>query len=161
MATIQRTIRDDGICVLTFDRPNSSANIFDRATLDELSEQLDFIGGASQLKGVIFVSAKRSIFIAGLDLKTIGENSSAKEVREIIEFGQTQFNRIAALKIPTVAAIHGVAVGGGYEISLACDYRISSPDPATKIALPETKLRLFPPSVASTLFPPLIVLPQP
>ncbi len=160
MTTIQRTIRDNGICVLTFDRPNSSANIFDRATLDELREQLDFIENNSQIKGVIFVSAKKSIFIAGLDLKSIGENSSANEVREIIELGQNLFNRIAALKIPTVAAIHGVAVGGGYEISLACDWRIASPDRATKIGLPETKIGLLPAWGGSTRLPRLIGLPK-
>ena len=53
-------------------------------------------------------------------------------------------NRIAALQIPTVAAIHGAAVGGGYELCLACDYRIASPDHATKIGLPETKIGLLP-----------------
>ncbi|HZF00915.1 MAG TPA: 3-hydroxyacyl-CoA dehydrogenase NAD-binding domain-containing protein [Methylomirabilota bacterium] len=160
MATIQRTIRDNGICVLTFDRAGSSANIFDRATLDELREQLDFIETPSQLKGVVLISAKRSIFIAGLDLKTIGENSSAKEVREIIELGQNLFNRIATLKIPTVAAVHGVAVGGGYEISLACDYRIASPDRVTKVGLPETQLGLLPAWGGSTRLPRLIGLPK-
>src|SRR5208282_4939322 len=104
--TIHRTVRDDGVCVLTFDRPNSSANIFDRATLEELRQELDFIESAPQIKGVVLVSAKRSIFIAGLDLKTMGENPPLAGVREVIEFGQTLFNRVAALKIPTVAAIH-------------------------------------------------------
>lgn len=160
MATIQRTIRDDGICVLMFDRAGSSANIFDRATLDELRLQLDFIENNSQIKGVIFVSAKKTIFIAGLDLKTIGENPSVDEVRRIIELGQNLFNRIAALKIPTVAAIHGVAVGGGYEISLACDWRIISPDRATKIGLPETKIGLLPAWGGSTRLPRLIGLPK-
>ena len=64
------------------------------------------------------------------------------------------------LKIPTVAAIHGVAVGGGYEISLACDYRLASPDRATKIGLPETKLGLLPAWGGSTRLPRLIGLPK-
>lgn len=160
MTTIQRTIRDDSICVLTFDRDGSSANIFDRATLNELREQLDFIESNFQIKGVIFISAKKTIFIAGLDLKTIGENPSVKEVQEIIELGQNLFNHIAALKIPTVAAIHGAAVGGGYEISLACDWRIASPDRATKIGLPETKIGLLPAWGGSTRLPRLIGLPK-
>ena len=78
----------------------------------------------------------------------------------MIELGQAVFNRIAALKIPTVAAIHGAAVGGGYEISLACDYRIASPDRATKIGLPETKLGLLPAWGGSTRLPRLIGLPK-
>ena len=57
--TIHRTVRDDGICVLTFDRPNSSANIFDRATLEELRQELDFIAtNAAQFKGLIIVSTQ-------------------------------------------------------------------------------------------------------
>ena len=72
---IQRVIRDDQICVLTFDRPGSAANIFDRHTLVELGEHLDFIANIPQLKGVIITSAKRSIFIAGADLKMMASGS--------------------------------------------------------------------------------------
>jgi 3-hydroxyacyl-CoA dehydrogenase/enoyl-CoA hydratase/3-hydroxybutyryl-CoA epimerase len=161
MATFHRTIRDDGICVLMLDRAGSSANVFDLATLEELRGELDFIESqAGTLKGVILASAKRSIFIAGLDLKTIGESASPAQIREIIEMGQAQFNRIAALRIPTVAAIHGAAVGGGFEISLACDWRIASPDHATKIGLPETKIGLLPAWGGSTRLPRLIGLPK-
>lgn len=158
--TIHRLVRDDGICVLTFDRPGSSANIFDRATLAELGHELDFIESAPDLKGVIFISAKRSIFMAGLDLKTMDENMSPGTVREVIGCGQALFSRIAALKIPTVAAIHGAALGGGCEISLACDYRLASPDRVTKIGLPETRLGLLPAWGGASRLPRLIGLPK-
>ncbi|HEY2328467.1 MAG TPA: 3-hydroxyacyl-CoA dehydrogenase NAD-binding domain-containing protein [Verrucomicrobiae bacterium] len=159
--TIHRTVRDDGICVLKFDRPGSSANIFDRATLEELRQELDFITtNMAQLKGVILISAKRSIFIAGLDLKTIGEHTSPAEIREIIELGQGQISRVAALPMPTVAAIHGAAMGGGCEIALACDYRLASPHRATKIGLPETKIGLLPAWGGATRLPRLIGLPK-
>ena len=61
-------------------------------------------------------------------------------MRGFIERGQQVFNRLADLKIPTVAAIHGASAGGGYEVALACDYRVASDDPATRIGLPETTL---------------------
>ena len=64
----RREIKDDGICILTFDRPESGANIFDAATLRDLSEQLDFLEKEASLKGVILISAKKSIFVAGADL---------------------------------------------------------------------------------------------
>src|SRR5712671_3070107 len=67
---ISRSITDEQICVLTFDRPNSSANVFNRATLDELDRHLDFITGDERIKGVVITSAKPSIFIAGADLKS-------------------------------------------------------------------------------------------
>jgi 3-hydroxyacyl-CoA dehydrogenase/enoyl-CoA hydratase/3-hydroxybutyryl-CoA epimerase len=81
-------------------------------------------------------------------------------VREVIELGQALFNRIAALKIPTVAAIHGAAVGGGFEIALACAHRLASPDRVTKLGLPETKLGLLPAWGGSTRLPRLIGLPR-
>jgi 3-hydroxyacyl-CoA dehydrogenase/enoyl-CoA hydratase/3-hydroxybutyryl-CoA epimerase len=158
--TIQRVIRDDQICVLTFDRPGSAANIFDRGTLKELGEELDFIARTPELKGVILVSAKRSIFIAGADLTMLSETASPADVRELIELGQNVMNRLASLSIPTVAAIHGAAVGGGYEVCLACDYRIASSDRATKIGLPETQIGLLPAWGGSTRLPRLIGLPK-
>lgn len=161
MTTFHRTLRPDGICLLMLDRSGASANIFDRATLEELRAELDFIEARPDtVKGMILASAKRSIFIAGLDLRTLGENPSAPQIREIVELGQTQFNRIAQLRIPTVAAIHGAAVGGGFEIALACDWRVASADPATKIGLPETKIGLLPAWGGSTRLPRLIGLPK-
>jgi 3-hydroxyacyl-CoA dehydrogenase/alkylation response protein AidB-like acyl-CoA dehydrogenase/enoyl-CoA hydratase/carnithine racemase len=157
--TVQHFVRDDQICVLTFDRPGSAANIFDRRTLTELGQELDFIAGSAQIEGVIITSAKRSIFIAGADLNMMSENASLQEVRELIDLGQTVMNRLAALPIPTVAAIHGACVGGGYELCLACDYRVASSDRVTKIGLPETLLGLLPAWGGSTRLPRLIGLP--
>src|SRR6184192_3549883 len=141
---IRREIGNDQICVLTFDRPESGANIFDDATLDELNEHLDFIENDAALRGLIIASAKKSIFIAGADLKTLLQQAQSGEMREFIAKGQRIFSRLADLKIPTVAAIHGASAGGGYEVTLACDYRIGSDDPATRIGLPETTLGLIP-----------------
>src|SRR5262245_10817142 len=68
---IRRAIRNEHICVLTFDRPGSSSNIFDRETLIELREHLLVIAAQSRIKGLILASAKPSIFIAGADLKSM------------------------------------------------------------------------------------------
>ncbi len=141
---IQREIGDDQICVLTFDRPESGANIFDAATLDELNEHLEFVEHQGSLRGLIITSAKKSIFIAGADLKTLLQQAQSGEMRAFIAKGQQIFNRLADLRIPTVAAIHGASAGGGYEVALACDYRIATDDPATRIGLPETTLGLIP-----------------
>src|SRR6266702_7596590 len=69
-------------------------------------------------------------------------------------------NRLAALPIPTVAAIHGAAVGGGYELCLACDYRLGSPERVTRMGLPETQLGLLPAWGGATRLPRLIGLPR-
>ena len=141
---IRRETGDDRICVLTFDRPDSGANIFDAATLDELNEHIDGVEKDISLRGLIVTSAKKSIFVAGADLKTLLQAAKSGEMRGFIERGQKVFNRLADLKIPTVAAIHGASAGGGYEVALACDYRVASDDPATRIGLPETSLGLLP-----------------
>src|SRR5207253_3711492 len=153
---IRRETSDDQICVLTFDRPDSGANIFDAATLDELNEQLDAVEKDASLRGLILVSAKKSIFVAGADLKTLLQGAKTDGMREFIERGQQVFNRLANLRIPTVAAIHGASAGGGYEVALACDYRVASGAPATRIGLPETTLGLIPAWGGCTRLPRLI-----
>src|SRR6476469_468967 len=155
---IQREIGDDGICLLTFDRPESGANIFDAPTMDNLREHVDAIEKDASIKGVIVISAKKSIFIAGADLKTLLKQAQTGEMRAFIAEGQRVFNRLAALNVPTVAAIHGACAGGGYEITLACDYRIASDAPATRIGLPETTLGLVPAWGGATRLPRLIGL---
>src|SRR5881398_2080527 len=152
---IQREI-DHGICLLTFDRPESGANVFDAATLSDLDQQLDFIEEEDSLEGVVILSAKKSIFIAGADLKTLLHQAQTGEMGGFITEGQRIFNRLAALKIPTCVAIHGACAGGGYEIALACDWRVASDDPATRIGLPETTLGLIPAWGGCTRLPRLI-----
>ena len=152
---IQRQI-EDGVCLLIFDRPESGGNIFDKGTLDDLAEHLDSIEQDKSLKGVILTSAKKSIFVAGADLKTLLRQAQTGEMRAFIAEGQKIFNRLAKLGVPTCAAIHGAAAGGGYEVALACDWRVGSDDPATRIGLPETTLGLVPAWGGCTRLPKLI-----
>jgi len=155
--TIKRSIRPDGIRVLTFDRPGSAANIFDQRTLIELEKELEFIAGSPNLKGLVLTSAKPAIFIAGADLRAMSE-AGIDGIRDLVELGQRVMNRLASLPTPTVAAIHGAAVGGGYELCLACDYRVASTDRATKIGLPEIQLGLLPAWGGSTRLPRMVGL---
>jgi 3-hydroxyacyl-CoA dehydrogenase/enoyl-CoA hydratase/3-hydroxybutyryl-CoA epimerase len=156
---IQRQMIESGIAVLTFDRPESSANIFDQATFDELNEHLGALTGDSSVRGLIIRSAKPKIFVAGADLNGFTKDLTGEKLAFLIEQGQKIFDRLAALPIPTVAAIHGVAFGGGFEVALACDYRIASLDSATKVGLPETMLGILPAWGGSTRLPRLVGLP--
>src|SRR5438477_5873487 len=92
---IRRETSDDQICLLTFDRPDSGANIFDAATLDELNEHLDFVENDASLRGLIIASAKKSIFIAGADLKTLLQQAQSGDMRAFIAKGQEVFKRLA------------------------------------------------------------------
>ena len=157
---IQREVSDSRIAILTFDRPNSTANIFDERTFEELNEHLNFLESEKGLKGLIIRSAKPKIFIAGADLNSFTQDINAERMVFLIERGQRAFDRIARLPYPTIATIHGVALGGGFEIALACDYRIASSDSATKVGLPETNLGILPTWGGSTRLPKLIGLPN-
>src|SRR5438046_413339 len=110
---IQRQIGNDRVCVLTFDRPESGANVFDSAAMAELSEHVDVIERDESLRGLIIASAKKSIFIAGADLKTLLQQAQTGELRDFIAQGQRVFNRIASQKIQVVEASHGACSGGG------------------------------------------------
>ncbi len=154
---IRLDLRDDDIVVLTFDRPKSSANIFDAHTLDTLDSYLDEIRDMPAATGLILASAKDSIFVAGADLEAL-QQASPEELRTLVNKGQRVFQKLADLEIPTVAAIHGVCLGGGLEVALACDWRVASPNKKTKIGLPETQLGILPAWGGSTRLPRLIGL---
>ena len=81
-------------------------------------------------------------------------------LEEVINRGQDTFARIEKLKVPTLAAINGACLGGGYELALACDYRIASNDKSTKIGLPEVTLGILPAWGGSTRLPELIGIPN-
>ena len=157
-AYLKREIIESDIALLTFDRPQSAANIFDQPTFDQLNQQLDFLETEKSVRGLIIRSAKPKIYIAGADLKGFTADLNAGRIALLIEQGQKTFERISRLPFVTVAAIHGVALGGGFEIALACDYRVASHDPATKVGLPETMLGIIPAWGGSTRLPRLIGL---
>ena len=86
---IRRETGNDRVCTLTFDRPDSGANIFDAATMSELSEHVDAIERDNSLRGLIITSTKKSIFIAGADLKTLLKQAQTAEMRRFIDQGNT------------------------------------------------------------------------
>lgn len=159
-SNIRREVRD-GICTLTFDKQGSAANILDSATFVELNAQLDFLEAQGKtLKGVVFASAKGKIFIAGADLHGFTKNDPTPAfLGKLIDQGQQTYERIARLPIPTVAAIQGVCVGGGTELTLACDWRVAANDSATKIGLPEVQIGILPAWGGSVRLPRLVGLP--
>jgi len=85
---IRRHVTEENVCVLTFDRPGSTANIFDRDALLELNGHLNWIVCNADLKGLVLTSAKSSIFIAGADLQSLSKAATPEELREIVELGQ-------------------------------------------------------------------------
>lgn len=147
----------DGIVVLTLDRAGSSVNALSRAVIDELSEIVERLSFEPP-KGVIVRSGKAS-FIVGADIKEFEGFEKSGTVQDALENGQRVMQRLAKLPCPTVAAIHGVCMGGGTELALACRFRVATRDPSTRIALPEVKLGIFPGWGGSARLPYLIGAP--
>ena len=135
---------DGGIAELCFDLQGESVNKFNALTVNELKEATAAIAATAGVKGVIVTSAK-SVFIVGADITEFGSKFNATEeeiAAGVLETNLTVFNAFEDLDMPTVAAINGIALGGGLEMGLVCDYRVMST--AAKIGLPETQLGIIP-----------------
>ena len=133
----------DSIGWLTLDKPGGSANTLGRAVLLDLQAQVE-IAESRALRGLVIRSGKPSGFIAGADIREFTSLGSEGEALELITLGQRICSRIEALPYPTVAAIHGFALGGGLELALACDYRIGVGDSKLALGLPEVQLGIHP-----------------
>ncbi|MDE2753852.1 MAG: enoyl-CoA hydratase-related protein, partial [Gemmatimonadota bacterium] len=105
------------------------------------------------LRALMFRSAKPGSFIAGADVNAIAAVDDPDEGTEAARRGQTLFGRIAALPVPTVAAIRGICLGGGTELALSCDYRIADDGDRTRIGLPEVLLGILPAWGGTTRLP--------
>ena len=133
----------DGIAWLSFDKPATSVNVLSGGVLLELNEQLAQLD-KSPPRGLVVLSAKKSGFVAGADIKEFTGLSDEASGYQLIRRGQQVLDRLAALSFPTVAAIHGFALGGGLELALACRYRVAVGDERLALGLPEVQLGIHP-----------------
>ena len=154
----QAAQREDGVVVLSLDRQGAPVNALSQDVLIELGDIVERLA-IDPPKGVVFRSAKASGFIAGADLKEFQDFDRKGTVNDAIRRGQAVFQKVAELPCPTAVAIHGFCMGGGTELSLACDYRAASNDPSTRIGLPEVKLGIFPGWGGSARLPRLVGAP--
>ena len=147
---------DDGIATLCFDLENESVNKFNALTVNELKDATAAIAADKSLKGVIVTSGK-PVFIVGADITEFGALFGASEdemVDRTLKTNLEVFNVFEDLPLPTVAAINGIALGGGFEMGLVCDYRVMSE--TARVGLPETKLGIIPGYGGTTRLPRLI-----
>ena len=133
----------DGIAEFRFDLQGESVNKFDRTTIEDLKAAIAAVKSNAEIKGLIVTSGK-STFIVGADITEFGENF-ALGAEKIVEWAMPVhdiFNSFEDLDIPKVAAINGIAFGGGFEMCMVCDYRVMSE--AAVVGLPEVKLGIIP-----------------
>src|SRR5258707_4594351 len=133
----------DRVAWLVCDTPGASTNVLSAAVLRDLAAQLADIA-AKRPVGVVIRSAKAGGFIAGADIKEFLKIRTPEEVYELVRAGQTVLQTLADLPCPTVAALHGFALGGGLELALACTYRVAAEDAALSLGLPEVLLGIHP-----------------
>jgi 3-hydroxyacyl-CoA dehydrogenase/enoyl-CoA hydratase/3-hydroxybutyryl-CoA epimerase len=147
----------DGLALVTWNSPGRSMNVLDAAVLDELAAIVEQVAADPAIKGVVITSGKDS-FCAGADL-TMLESMSRAHAELVVSQGETAANehvfeesrktsllyrRIETCGKPWVAAINGIAVGGGFELTLACHHRVAADTDKTRLGLPEIKVGLFP-----------------
>jgi 3-hydroxyacyl-CoA dehydrogenase/enoyl-CoA hydratase/3-hydroxybutyryl-CoA epimerase len=137
---------DDGIVTLTFDAPGESVNTMTDAMRECLAQRVAELEAArDSITGVILTSAKETFF-AGGNLKRLYDMQPADAARlfESTERGKNALRRLEKLGKPVVAALNGTALGGGFEIALACHHRIALGKPNAQFGLPEATLGLMP-----------------
>jgi len=147
--------RDGDVLELKFDSQAEKVNVFHKAALIEFGEALDTIEKESDVAGLVMTSGK-SVFVAGADITEFLDyfEGPDSELRGMLDNVNGMFNRFEDLPFPTVCAINGEAQGGGFEVCLAADYRIASPN--ARVGLPEVKLGIMPGWGGSIRLPRLI-----
>jgi len=133
----------DGLARLTFDKADATTNTLSRDVLAELNEALDLLD-RDPPKGLVIDSGKANGFIAGADIDEFGKVKSEDDAVAIVKRGWDAFERLAAVKYPTLALVRGFCLGGGFELALACRYRVVVDEPGTRLGLPEVMLGIVP-----------------
>jgi 3-hydroxyacyl-CoA dehydrogenase/enoyl-CoA hydratase/3-hydroxybutyryl-CoA epimerase len=150
-------IDGDGIALVTWNSPGRTMNVIDVAVMDELTAIIEELATDGAVKGVVMTSAKDT-FCAGADLgmlEALGRifaervASQGQEAANAWLFEESRkwsllCRRIETCGKPWVAAINGTALGGGFEVTLACHYRVAADNGRTRLGLPEIKVGLFP-----------------
>src|SRR5712672_4770144 len=150
-------IDGDGIALVTWDSPGRSMNVIDMKVIEELGAVVEQVAGDAAIKGAVITSGKEA-FCAGADLtmlevfsrefsdtvKAQGEEMAVKHLYEESRKLSVLYRRLETSGKPWVAAINGTALGGGFELCLACHQRIAADNAKTRIGLPEVKIGLFP-----------------
>jgi 3-hydroxyacyl-CoA dehydrogenase/enoyl-CoA hydratase/3-hydroxybutyryl-CoA epimerase len=147
----------DGIALVTWDSPGRSMNVIDQKVIEELAAVVEQVAADAAVKGAVITSGKEA-FSAGADLtllETLGRlfadlaKSKGPEAAATALFEESRklsllYRRIESCGKPWAAAINGTALGGGFELTLACHARVAAQNPRTRLGLPETKVGLFP-----------------
>ena len=133
----------DGLAVLVFDKAGESTNTLSAEAMSEFDRVLAELDREPP-KGLIIRSGKASGFIAGADIDEFTAIATEEGAVALVKRGWDTFERLAAVRYPTLALIRGYCLGGGLELALACRYRVAVDETATRMGLPEVMLGIVP-----------------
>ncbi len=156
---INYKIIEDNIALISFDMKSSTMNVLNQESIAAFDEAFDKAVKDANVKGIIITSDKKE-FIAGADLKMIAAVKTPEEVMEKSAGLHKLYRRMETCGKPVVAAINGTVLGGGYELCLACHYRVAINDSKTQIGLPEVMLGLLPGGGGTQRLPRMIGIEQ-
>ena len=131
------------IVTLTLDMPGRSANVINQEFGEGFTAALEQLQGEDDIAGIIVTSAKKT-FLAGADLEMLVAEDDPAAIFDLSEQLKAGFRTLETFGKPLVAALNGAALGGGWELALACHYRIAIDDPRIKLGCPEVTLGLIP-----------------
>ncbi|MFH1322194.1 MAG: 3-hydroxyacyl-CoA dehydrogenase NAD-binding domain-containing protein [Bacteroidota bacterium] len=140
---INYNLDKDGIAIISFNMPDSAVNVINTASIEAFEKRIDEALADKAVKGIIITSGKKD-FIVGGDLSQIISITKPEEVMAITTRFHAILRKMETGEKPVVAAINGTALGGGYEVCLACHHRIAVNNPKIQIGLPEVQLGLLP-----------------
>jgi 3-hydroxyacyl-CoA dehydrogenase / enoyl-CoA hydratase / 3-hydroxybutyryl-CoA epimerase len=152
--TIER--REDGVAVLTLDIPGEPVNTLKASFADDFREAVETLESSPEIRAAVLISGKKDNFLAGADITMLRDADTADAAAELARQGQRAMQRIADLRIPIVAAIHGSCLGGGLELAMACHARVATDSSKTKLGLPEVQLGLLPGAGGTQRLPRLV-----
>jgi enoyl-CoA hydratase len=144
--------RSERVARLTMNRP-AQRNALGSASVAALHDALDELEPDDTVRAIVIAGAGRH-FSAGADIAELEQMGSANQFRIFIDALQTCFARLESFAKPTVAAIEGIAFGGGLELALSCDLRVAARD--SRLGLPEIKLGLLPGAGGTQRLPRLV-----
>lgn len=146
------------VALLEWDMAGEKVNKLSAQMLRRFEEVMNQLR-SGPFKAAVIISRKPKIFIAGADISEIENLTKKEEAYSAVQQGQKLINLPEDLPIPVIVAINGACLGGGCELSLACDYRLATDDPSTRIGLPETKLGIIPGFGGCVRLPRVVGLP--
>jgi 3-hydroxyacyl-CoA dehydrogenase/enoyl-CoA hydratase/3-hydroxybutyryl-CoA epimerase len=137
-------VRPDGVAMITYDVVGEPVNTLKASFAAEFERVFDLVRDDPAILAAVLISGKPDSFIAGADIELIKGVATQGDAEALCRAGHAAIDRLARSPKPVVAAVHGAALGGGFEVALACHARILTDDPKTVLALPEVKLGLLP-----------------